>query len=273
MGYMQRAYRHGLQVLNLFATFPMSLYKLNSNNVSLAFTNDETLISSSRDTSIKVWSIYDDACFSTSPRIRTFYPSSSSNAHGAKVRDLKFVTENEEYASLGADGFVCIWDSNTHQKTCEHPLLQTAETVCLHHSPEYNCYSIGSQGHISFLDPRCGIVNTVDSLDDNWGVRSISQKGKGLLAVGGGLGRISFFCLRAGKYLNVGEDGSQPFFTASPGYLNRDHTYLTHFFNTGTVIRNAIYSLSFDKTGRRLAVAGGPLQVHITGSYFGIWST
>lgn len=79
-------------------------------------------------------------------------------------------------------------------------------------------FAVGSQSHISIIDPRTpSIVRVIDSADEGWGVRSLDFKSH-ILTTGGGFGRIGFYDLRAQQYLD-GFDDTKKYLEAGHGWL------------------------------------------------------
>jgi WD repeat-containing protein 40A len=263
---------------------------------ALQWLSDTVLVSGSRDKTVKEWLIphlEPPADISQLPSISF---QSSRMEHRDKVRDLVADKSAQQIHTLSADGYVKVWDvSRQMDPVSSVPLVHTNEIVCMALDQEHHIAAVGSQSHISLIDPRIkSVVQIFDSLDDGWGVRSLQIR-HGLATIGGGLGRISFFDLRNQKYQiwesnaleqvhpadpRMVEDtlGAPPqvstarrraYLEASSGWLSRDVIYMNHF--QGALIRNAIYTLSYDPSGTRLFAAGGPLQLNLKGSYIGLW--
>ena len=200
-----------IQVYRLPTFEPHSLLNGHKDVIfSVAWLNDDTLISGSRDTSLMCWSLSSDYCVKTSNLehlthpISTYTFASSKAEHRGKVRDLKYDLHTKKAFTLSSDGFVKVWDANS--RACEVvsavPLYHTNETVCLGLDSTHHILGVGSQSHISLIDPRSNsIVHIFESCDDGWGVRSMNIN-HGIVTVGGGLGRISFYDLRARNYLD-----------------------------------------------------------------------
>ncbi|KAI1297021.1 DDB1- and CUL4-associated factor 12 [Mortierella claussenii] len=151
-------------------------------------------------------------------------------------------------------------------------LIHSIETVCLTANSEANLFAVGSQSHISVIDPRSTtIVHVAESCDEGWGVRSLDFKSH-IITTGGGYGRIGYYDLRAQRYLDGFDNGesAKHYQEIGSGWLNRDTTYAVSI--SGVAIRNAIYALEYDSTGTRLFAAGGPLQLGLCGAYVGLWS-
>jgi WD repeat-containing protein 40A len=242
---------------------------------SVNWIDDFTLTSGSRDKSLKVWRLGSGSNeileFPLLHDINVFTPSMSLVEHKEKVRDSVFNLNTRNLFTLSADGTVKIWDANMGKTHSSIPLFHTHETVCLGLDQKDHLVAVGSQAHISLIDSRISkIVHTFESLDEGWGVRSLFSH-QNLLSVGGGLGRISFYDLRAEDYLhwNTNEEGVQHSLESGKGWIFKDAIYNRHFH--GVKIRNAIYTMAYDQEYSRLFTAGGPLQLNLKGSYVGLW--
>jgi len=87
-------------------------------------------------------------------------------------------------------------------------LIHSAETVCLTSNTNANLYAVGSQSHISIIDPRSSsVVHVADSCDEGWGVRALNFKSH-IITTGGGFGRVGFYDMRAQRYLDGFENGT-----------------------------------------------------------------
>ncbi|KAJ1504221.1 hypothetical protein HMI54_006345 [Coelomomyces lativittatus] len=175
----------------------------------------------------------------------------------------------QQLITLGGDARVKIWDATFMQVTSDVPLKYADETVCMGIDIQRQLVSIGSQEYISLFDLRSNqFVHHFESADDGWGVRSLAHNAH-ILASGGGMGRLAFYDLRAMAYLPIGEKNQGFLEIQSEGYLNRDPTYMSHFH--GTVVKHAIYTLSYCEDHCRLFTGGGPLQLGLCGSYMAVW--
>lgn len=135
--------------------------------------------------------------------------------------------------TLSLDGTCKLWDVERMRPSSTIPLLYTNETVCMAVEEWRNLYAVGSQHHITLIDPRLGrFVRIVESCDEKFGVRSLAWQpnigglatgsslssninsrsslaaGEPILAAGGGLGRLSFYDWRAGRYLQIDQSTS-----------------------------------------------------------------
>jgi len=268
---------------------------------SAVFVDDSTIASGSRDTTIKIWNLNnlesrDEVKSIQSPLLNndTVFivpPTLERQEHTAKVRDMAYSKQQNKLYSLGGDGYMKVFDVQRYSVVNEVPLRYTNETVCLEDS-EHNLFAIGSQNHISLLDPRdCRFVHDFESLDEAWGVRSMDVS-RSMITIGGGLGRLSFYDLRAMKYLpcNLKDDhhdivqeyddvgnpvesndnkNDHMFLKAGKGFLQRDQTFLQHF--STVTVSNAIYTLAYNENRTKLFTAGGPLHLHFKGSYAAVW--
>jgi WD repeat-containing protein 40A len=266
-----------IQVYQLPSFEPLYLLEGHTDMVfSVSWIDDTTLVSGSRDRSVKTWRLMDEyKCGSFTSLvgvIQKFTPASSETQHGQKVRDLVMDRNRSRLFTLSADGFVKIWDTNKFKVTNSVPLPHTNETVCVALDEGRGIISVGSQAHVSMIDPRQkDVINNFESLDEGWGVRAMSIN-HNLITIGGGYGRISFYDLRANSYLKWDSNDTpivKTWLQSGKGSLIKDYIYERHF--QGMRINNAIYTVNYDPSGLKLFSAGGPLQLNLKGSYASIW--
>ncbi|CAG8608675.1 5103_t:CDS:2 [Funneliformis caledonium] len=260
---------------------PIAVFSGHSDLVfSVAWLDDDHLVSGSRDGTIRLWSI-ESKIISEMPLLPNKYinvhqPLLTRSEFSGRVRDLQFNPRTEQIMTLSTEGYVRLWDASYLNEVTKIQLAHTHENVCLSMNSKANLFAIGSQAHITIVDPRTSsIAHEVGSVDEGCGVRSLSFNDH-IITTGGGYGRLSFYDLRAQHYLdflpqstakksltlNYKETGS--------GWLNRDTVYMNHF--AGYSIQNAIYALSYDESGTKLFTGGGPLQLDLKGSYAAVWS-
>ncbi|KAF9950703.1 DDB1- and CUL4-associated factor 12 [Mortierella alpina] len=241
---------------------------------SLTWASDTVLVTGSRDGSMRVWSM-DSPVATTLPTVgqpvEVRFHSIAQTEDKTKVRDLSLNRGTGELMTLSTDGYVKLWDRESFSQTSKLKLKYTQETVCLTSNPDANLFAVGSQSHISVIDPRVSsIVHVADSCDEGWGVRSLDFKSH-IITSGGGYGRVGFYDLRAQRYLEGFDDKSdRSYHEIGQGWLNRDTAYAGSII--GFQIRNAIYAMEYDSTGTRLFAAGGPLQLGLCGAYAALWS-
>jgi WD repeat-containing protein 40A len=243
---------------------------------SVNWIDDTTLASGSRDKTLKFWSLSDQYIqnkirFPLLTDWNVLGASLTKMEHDEKIRDSVYNRNTKRLFTLSADGTVKSWDPTMGLVESVVPLYHTHETVCLGSEPLHHLVAVGSQGHISLIDTRLSkIVQTIESVDDGWGVRSLYSH-QGLLTVGGGMGRISFYDIRGQNYLQwtTNENGVQNAMESGKGWIFKDAIYNRHFH--GLKVRNAVYTIAYDEHHTRLFAAGGPLQLNLKGSYAGLW--
>lgn len=259
---------------------------------TLSWVTDTLLVSGSRDTRLNVWELNQHVKTpipTFTKDVPCFGPTMSRAEHKGKVRDLKVDAPGNRMVTLSSDGTVKLWDVARVDVISTTHLFFSNETVCIDHSPNFNLYAVGSQSHVSLLDTRSTqISHTFESLDEGWGVRSVAFNDH-IITTGGGLGRLGFYDLRMGRYLNLGGCGKMGnttrmevkekkddqagktvrYYETGSGWLNKDSVYLDHF--QGINIKNAIYALTYSPDRTKLLTAGGPLQLGLCGSYAAIW--
>lgn len=129
--------------------------------------------------------------------------------------------------------------------------------------------AVGSQFHVTFVDPRSGgIVASIVSAE-GWGVRSLSFK-HNLLTVGGSGGTLRFFDTRTRAAVTV--EGNKTAMRVGRGWVRKDANFHVQQSRLGEPPANAVYTHAWDEGGTRLFVAGGPLLVGLRGSYAAMWT-
>ncbi|KAI7816675.1 WD40-repeat-containing domain protein [Gamsiella multidivaricata] len=227
---------------------------------SLTWISDTVLVTGARDGSMRVWTM-------GSPVLTNLH----SVTREVKVH-LPVITRAEQLMTLTTEGYVKLWDRESYVQLSKLKLIHSTETVCLTANSDANLFAVGSQSHISIIDPRStSIVHDIDSCDEGWGVRALDFKSH-IITTGGGFGRIGYYDVRAQRYLDGFNNGesTKRFQEIGPGWLNRDTAYAMSI--SGITIRNAVYTLEYDSTGTRLFAAGGPLQLGLCGAYAALWA-
>ncbi|KAL0027315.1 hypothetical protein WJX77_012210 [Trebouxia sp. C0004] len=161
----------------------------------VTWLTDRHIVTGSRDHSIKLWRSDEDN------GTANYRPLESRTDHRTKVRDVKYCRDILKLASLGADGTVKLWDPNL-SPVQSMKLAHDKELVCM--AMTANLVAVGSQSHVSLLDPRIAqpTIRALDSIDPGQGVRSLGIMDN-ILSSGSGRGRIAFFDLRANDYVSV----------------------------------------------------------------------
>ncbi|EPY82744.1 DDB1- and CUL4-associated factor 12 isoform 2 [Camelus ferus] len=188
-------------------------------------------------------------------------PKEDTNPDNCKVRALAF---------------------NNKNKLLSTKLPYCRENVCLAYGSEWSVYAVGSQAHVSFLDPRQPSYNvkSVCSRERGSGIRSVSFY-EHIITVGTGQGSLLFYDIRAQRFLEERLSacyGSKPRLagenlklTTGKGWLNHDETW-RNYFSDIDFFPNAVYTHCYDSSGTKLFVAGGPLPSGLHGNYAGLWS-
>ena len=120
---------------------------------------------------------------------------------------MRFCYRTKMLSTVGADATVRLWDAK----------LQPVRTVKLDFNDELVCLAqredlvaVGSQNHIMLVDARdrTSSARNIKTLEHNQSIRSLTFQHQ-LLTVGSGFGKISFYDLRAGKFMEWGEEKKQ----------------------------------------------------------------
>jgi len=188
-----------------------------------------------------------------------------------KIRAVAYNKWRKQVATLSLNAFFHLIDVNVFQSV-EEPLRlpHPRENVCMTVNEDGSLFAVGSQSHVTFVDPRvlkvCG-TRSILCKQRGCGIRSLSFKND-LLTIGTGQGSVYFYDVRAEKYLEL-FCGASVQLEAGMGWLHHDDTY--HDFFVGNEYPNAIYTHCYDPAGTRLFTAGGPLPAGLYGNYAALW--
>ncbi|KAG8131320.1 putative DDB1 and CUL4 associated factor 12 protein [Naja naja] len=201
----------------------------------------------------------------------------------AWISDTMAVSEIRELGAVSLDGYFHLWKAeHMLSKLLSTKLPYCRENVCLAYGQEWSVYAVGSQAHVSLLDPRqpSHKVKSVCSRERGSGIRSVSFY-EHIITVGTGQGSLLFYDIRAQRFLD--EKPPQNFYgsklagseilklSTGKGWLNHDETW-RNYFSDISFFPNAVYTHCYDSSGTKLFVAGGPLPSGLHGNYAGLWS-
>ncbi|GAB5584882.1 DDB1- and CUL4-associated factor 12-like protein 2 [Prionailurus viverrinus] len=265
---------------------------------TIAWMSDTVVVSGSRDGTVALWQM-DPDMFNGSiswqndaglpvythirPRDMETIPRSSTSPTNHKVRALAFSGKNQELGAVSLDGYFHLWKArSTLSRLLSIRLPYCRDNVCLTYCEELSLYAVGSQSHVSFLDPRQGHQNIrpLCSRDGGMGVRSLSFY-QYIITVGTGHGSLLFYDIRAQKFLEErasgspdscpGPSGRKLKLTCGRGWLNHDDLWVNYFGRIDD-FPNALYTHCYNWPEMKLFVAGGPLPSGLHGNYAGLWS-
>ncbi|PRP83837.1 hypothetical protein PROFUN_08952 [Planoprotostelium fungivorum] len=214
-----------------------------------AFIDQHHFVSGSRDCTVKMWNVTADATES-SQCIATRLN------HTKKVRAICFDRVSCTFSSLSADRTIKIWDPSRMDVISEVLLTRAPDLVCIDVKPDAGLLAVGSLEHFTFIDIRSRHLVSVPSKDESLGVRSLVFVDN-VLSIGGGKGYLSFYDIRAGRFMPVDDEGKE-YFTSGRGWLDKNEAYLSYFHDT--TVHNAIYTHSYNPSKTKIFVGGGPLM-------------
>uniref|UniRef100_M3YB80 DDB1- and CUL4-associated factor 12 beta-propeller domain-containing protein n=1 Tax=Mustela putorius furo TaxID=9669 RepID=M3YB80_MUSPF len=262
---------------------------------TIVWMSDTVAMSGSRDGTVALWRMdpdmfngsiawHNDAGLPVYPHIRTrdmeTIPRSSTSPSNRKVRALAFSGKNQELGAVSLDGYFHLWKARS---TLSRLLsIRCRENVCLTYCDELSLYAVGSQSHVSFLNPRQRQQNIrpLCSREGGTGVRSLSFY-QHINTVGTGHGSLLSYDIRAQKFLeerasnspdaSPGSSGRKLKLTCGRGWLNHDDLWVNYFGGIGE-FPNVLYTHCYNWQEMKLFVAGGPLPSGLHGNYAGLWS-
>uniref|UniRef100_A0A3B4VNM5 DDB1 and CUL4 associated factor 12 n=1 Tax=Seriola dumerili TaxID=41447 RepID=A0A3B4VNM5_SERDU len=265
---------------------------------SIAWISDNMAVSGSRDGSMGLWEVTEEVMSQAeksqneeavpsyahiSHRALEDIPKEYTNPYNCKVRALAFNNSHKELGAVSLDGYFHLWKAEHNLcKILSTKLPHCKENVCLAYGQDWSVYAVGSQAHVSFLDPRqpTHSIKSVNSRERGSGIRSVSFY-EHIVTVGTGQGSLLFYDIRAqrflenplnpaGGYRKCPGDGILKL-TTGKGWLNHDETWRSYFSDIHS-FPNAVYTHCYDDSGTKLFVAGGPLCSGLHGNYAGLWS-
>ncbi|XP_068128037.1 DDB1- and CUL4-associated factor 12 [Hyperolius riggenbachi] len=263
---------------------------------SISWISDTLAVSGSRDGSMALWEVNDEVLnkcdfrhdhseepdyFHISHKALKDIPKESSNSANCKVRALAFNSMSKELGAVSLDGYFHLWKAeHTLAKLLSTKLPYCRENVCLAYGQEWSVYAVGSQAHVSFLDPRQPPedARSVYCREQGSGIRSVSFY-EHIITVGTGQGSILFYDIRAQRFLDDSISSIQTStfraemlkLTTGKGWLNHNEMWRNYFYDMDCC-PNAVYTHCYDSSGTKLFVAGGPLPSGLHGNYAGLWS-
>ncbi|KAL1765687.1 DDB1-and CUL4-associated factor 12 2 [Sigmodon hispidus] len=265
---------------------------------AIAWMSDTVAVSGSRDGTVALWRV-DPDMFSCNmpwynnsgfpqyshirPRDMEAIPRATTNPGNRKVRALAFSNKNQELGAVSLDGYFHLWKARSSlSRLLSLRLPYCRENVCLTYCDELSIYAVGSQSHVSFLDPRQRQQNIrpLSSREGGTGVRSLSFY-QHIITVGTGHGSLLFYDIRAQKFLEERASASPDSFlkrtgrklklTCGRGWLNQDELWVNYFGGLEE-FPNALYTHCYNWPEMKLFVGGGPLPSGLYGNYAGLWS-
>ena len=203
------------------------------------------------------------------------------------MRDVAYDRSVGLAASVSVNWHLSVWDpvAIASVRDVEICPSKSQEIACL--AMQENLVAIGSEGHISLVDARCkdtkhipfGSLGPFSEYEGRC-IRSISFREDILTACAGG-GKIKFFDLRADAFLEVPASEGQAATMGDPTFHlqtsqglwhPRDMQFFRDFHLHQDEFLPSCYTHSWDPSGLRLFVGGGPTYFVARGIYAAVWS-
>ncbi|KAI8584233.1 hypothetical protein K450DRAFT_267596 [Umbelopsis ramanniana AG] len=263
---------------NPYSIYILDLPSLSSNTIlqghtdaifSVAWIDNETVISGSRDGTMKCWKVNGNKQQSVQDRSIEILEAlwSTTEIDSQRIRDLIYL--DMKAVTLSSNGFLDIWDVEKQAAQVNSICLPfPLEAVCMAGNNQNATVAVGSQAHVAVMDARSGSsVHTFQSVNDYTGVRSLDYCDY-IITSGGGMGHIGWYDLRAQRYLKI--DG-QDFRSASAGWFAVENDLQSSSGGWHGNPTKAIYTLKYNHQRTKLFAAGGPLEANFKGAYAGVW--
>lgn len=246
----------------------------------IVWLDDQFVVTGSRDSKMALWQVKDEEMGPSEhganvhkslhiPEYSTVHPVRLQTCRkAAKVRAMTYNQNTMEIAALSLNAYLHLWDVQTFTQKAHKKMIHNRENVCMTLHEDRNLYAVGSQSHVTMLDPRSnGKQRAIISKLRGCGIRSLKFN-EDVLSIGTGSGIMYFFDIRASSYLELTCRHPCNLVMGS-GWLLQDDTYRDIFMDGD--YPNAIYAHCYDDSGSKLFAAGGPLPAGLWGNYAGLW--
>ncbi len=223
------------------------------------------LWTASRDKTLRVWRVpHERPDARLLPAVLS--PGATLKHHSDRVRALTYAAGPRVVASLGSDRRLALWSPDSGALIRSTATRDHEDLIALECDARHGLFAVGGRDYVSFFDARTeGIVRSVQTCNRGMGVRSLCFRGD-LLSVGGGLGRLSFFDLVAGRFHR---------FAGAEGLATRSFRQVTSppaaAAGEGSDEPQAVYVHRWDDAGARMFVGGGPLLLQTNGGHASLW--
>ncbi|KAL1917804.1 uncharacterized protein VTP21DRAFT_3638 [Calcarisporiella thermophila] len=273
-----------LTVYELPSFKPVAIFDGHADMIfTAAWLSDESFATGSRDGSLRFWSLSQLSQHTLQlpildAEVDTYTSILTRHETNGKVRSVLYSGAADQVAALSTRGLLKFWDARRGDLASFVALSDARELVATAADPSQRLFAVGSQAQVAFVDSRMrSEVHTAPSLDEEWGVRSLAFS-EHVVAVAGGLGRISFYDLRARAYVDLAGSSirgdcpqqTKEWFETGHGWLCWNDNQLQH--HLANYACNVVHSMTYDESGMRLLTTGGPLYQGVCGSYAAIWS-
>jgi WD repeat-containing protein 40A len=253
-------------------TSPLGLLVGHSNWVfSAQFVSEQVVVSGCRNGMLGAWKLnaLDDCHFHVEDQSLpvlglaheyTLPSGGNDDFSRFRIRDVKVFDQRFDFVTVSSDEKLRLWDSKRLCPIVSINVDHGKELVCSAIDQKTNIVSMGSLAHIQFADPRSNkVIASFNSLDEKWGVRALDFH-EGLLTIGGGYGRLSYFDFRASKFLPNGE---KEFVEIEAAHVYPDSSRYSWIVDEVIGIPTAIYTLAYNQSRTDLFLGGGPTPVRL----------
>ena len=240
---------------------------------SCCWVDRSTLISCSKDTTVRLWSTDTDhgRQMRSQKAGQVLRPTLTRQDHSHPVRDMTFNAHTKQLASIDTQGTVKIWDSGALQVVSSIQVDSAGLSCCIEcDEMSSDLLVLGGSRSISFIDPRCASLTAVISTGAPGGVRSLSFRGH-IVTAGSGNGHLYFYDVRRdfGSIKTSLRDKKKVETRLFPS-PNSNPVPILHWQ------KPAVFSHAYNPSGSMLFTGGGVL--HAAGfygdsSYAALWDT
>ena len=241
---------------------------------SCCWVDRSTLISCSKDTTVRLWSTDTDhgRQMRSQKAGQVLRPTLTRQDHSHPVRDMTFNAHTKQLASIDTQGTVKFWDSSALQVVSSIQ-VDSASLCCIEcDEMSSDLLVLGGSCSISFIDPRCASLTAVISTGACGGLCSLSFRGH-IVTAGSGNGHLYFYDVRRdfGSIKTSLRDTKKVETRLFPSPTNSNPVYYDYV--EGHWHKPAVFSHAYNPSGSMLFTGGGGFEKASYSSYATLWDT
>ncbi|CAI9731257.1 DDB1CUL4-associated and CUL4-associated factor 12-like [Octopus vulgaris] len=192
----------------------------------MTWLTDDTIVTGSKDSTIAIWKIKEqntEMYNALPPRYSHISPECIKRCGSAeKIRSFAYCKGRQELALSSLNEYFQTWDMNRTKQVLQLSLPHFREPVCMTYCNERQMYAVGSQAHVTFIDPRTPQqITSIKSKEGNSGIRSISVR-HDVITLGTGLSVVIFLDVRTKQFLET-PSGKHCQLVVSEGWTNKEN--------------------------------------------------
>lgn len=246
---------------NIFTIDKMKTLSNNQSWISnIKWINDNELFSSSRDGTIQLWNINNNA----NNTIYKYDNVSLEEMYNQNyARHFSYKNKSNNLYSVTPNGVIKYIDIVKQKSTFK---FNCNVKECVVSKLNGNIFTVGSTNVVKFFDTRTKkSIMEIPNFNPGWGTRSLEWYNENILSIGGGDTNLAFFDNRKNNgFIDI--DIGKKYYEIDPGWVERNPLYY-NFQYQGVEEHTAIYTHTYNPSKNKIFVGGGPTPMGLFGSF------